>query len=85
MSDVRFVNLYSGSSGNCTFVRTPDVSLIFDAGRSAAYLKKSLLAIGDSIENINAIFIKPFYLMVARQMVTYLAHNLKRGPPIGFI
>ncbi|MBR2370598.1 MAG: MBL fold metallo-hydrolase [Clostridia bacterium] len=53
----RFINLYSGSSGNCTYIRTPDVRLLFDAGRSALFLKRSLESVGERIEDINAIFI----------------------------
>ena len=53
----RFINLYSGSSGNCTYIKTPDVALLFDAGRSAAYLKRALESVGESIDAVSALFL----------------------------
>lgn len=53
----RFINLYSGSSGNSTYIKTPDAELLFDAGKSAKALKTALCGIGADIKNIDAVFI----------------------------
>lgn len=56
-TEFRFVNLYSGSSGNATYIRTPDVRILIDAGKSAKALKCALNSIGEEISDIDAIFI----------------------------
>ena len=53
----RIVSLYSGSGGNSTFIRIGDIALLIDAGKSARALCRALTDIGESIENISAIFI----------------------------
>lgn len=53
----RFINLYSGSSGNSTYIKTKDAELLFDAGKSAKALKTALSSIGADIKNIDAVFI----------------------------
>lgn len=55
--EFRFVNLYSGSSGNSTYIRTPDTEILIDAGKSAKALKCALCDIGEDISNIEAIFV----------------------------
>lgn len=55
--EFRFVNLYSGSSGNATYIKTPDVRILIDAGKSAKALKCALSGIGEDISGIDAIFI----------------------------
>ncbi|MBQ3489519.1 MAG: MBL fold metallo-hydrolase [Clostridia bacterium] len=49
--------LYSGSSGNCIYVKTEDAEILFDAGVSARAVEKGLNAIGSSLSNIHAIFV----------------------------
>lgn len=49
--------LGSGSSGNCTFIATSRVKLLLDAGFSRAQTVKRLLAIGESLEDIDALII----------------------------
>lgn len=56
-AEFRFVNLYSGSSGNATYIRTPDAEILIDAGKSAKALKCALNGIGEDISNIDAIFV----------------------------
>lgn len=56
-AEFRFVNLYSGSSGNSTYIRTPDVEILIDAGKSAKALRCALSDIGEDISNIGAIFV----------------------------
>ncbi|MBE6664655.1 MAG: MBL fold metallo-hydrolase [Ruminococcaceae bacterium] len=49
--------LYSGSSGNCIYVKTADAEILFDAGVSARAVEKGLNAIGSSLSRIHAIFV----------------------------
>lgn len=49
--------LYSGSSGNATFVGNSEGGVLIDAGVSCKSIKTALEAIGQSIETIRAIFI----------------------------
>lgn len=57
MSDYRIVTLYSGSSGNSTFISSHGTSILIDAGKSAKTLCCALREIGSDIEEIDAIFI----------------------------
>lgn len=49
--------LYSGSSGNATFVGNSEGGVLVDAGVSCKSIKTALEAIGQSVETIRAIFI----------------------------
>ena len=49
--------LGSSSSGNCTFIATGRVKLLLDAGFSRAQTAKRLLAIGETLEDIDALVI----------------------------
>lgn len=49
--------LFSGSSGNCVYVKDGKTEILIDAGKSALAVEKSLASIGTSIENISAIFV----------------------------
>ncbi len=53
----KFYTLYSGSGGNCSYIRVGESAILIDAGKSARALCRSLEAIGESIETVNAIFI----------------------------
>lgn len=55
--DIKIVNLYSGSKGNCTFISSQKTSFLIDAGKSAKTLCDALTAIGEDIRNISAIFV----------------------------
>lgn len=57
MSNITAYTLYSGSSGNCIYVKTPDAEILFDAGVSARAVEKGLKAVGSSLSNIRAIFV----------------------------
>ena len=57
MSKYRLVSLYSGSEGNCTYISSGNTAVLVDAGKSARTLCQKLCEIGESIENIDAIFI----------------------------
>lgn len=49
--------LFSGSSGNCIYVRNGATEILIDAGKSATAIERSLTALGSSIKNIDAIFL----------------------------
>ncbi len=49
--------LSSGSKGNCTYVQTQDVKFLIDCGLSIKETEKRLNQIGESLSNINFIFI----------------------------
>ncbi len=49
--------LFSGSSGNCVYVKNEDTEILIDAGRSCGAIEKSLGALGTSLSRIKAIFV----------------------------
>ena len=55
--DFKAFVLYSGSSGNSVFVRVGESAILIDAGKSARALCNALRSIGESIDEIDAIFI----------------------------
>lgn len=57
MQNCKICCLYSGSKGNCTFVSANGAKILIDAGKSAKALKAALVSIGESIDDIDAIFI----------------------------
>jgi phosphoribosyl 1,2-cyclic phosphodiesterase len=54
---IKICSLYSGSKGNSILVRSERARILVDAGKSARALVSALESIGESIENIDAIFI----------------------------
>lgn len=54
---LRFSLLGSGSSGNALLVATPEGSILVDAGLSFKRLNERAAAIGESLENLRAVFI----------------------------
>lgn len=57
MNNYTVCNLYSGSKGNSTFICADGVKILIDAGKSAKTLISVLNQIGESIDEIDAIFI----------------------------
>lgn len=57
MQNIRFISLFSGSSGNCTAICCGGDTILFDAGRSAKAIKNSLNARGVDAASVRAIFI----------------------------
>ncbi len=57
MSEIKICTLYSGSSGNCVYISSPETSILIDAGRSARTLLASLTAAGGDPFEIEAIFV----------------------------
>ena len=49
--------LFSGSSGNCVYVKDKNTEILIDAGKSAGAIEKSLTALNSSLYNIKGIFL----------------------------
>lgn len=49
--------LFSGSDGNCIYVKNEDTEILIDAGKSCASTEKALNALGTSLCNIKEIFV----------------------------
>lgn len=49
--------LFSGSSGNCTYIKSKKTEILIDAGRSERAIELALNSIGSSLKSISHIFI----------------------------
>ena len=54
---IRFCNLYSGSSGNSTFIEYNDTKILIDAGVSCQKIIKALAELGVTLDQIDGIII----------------------------
>ena len=54
---LNFCSLYSGSSGNCLFVKTDKTKILVDCGTSLKKVQEGLITIGEKIEDIDAILV----------------------------
>ncbi len=54
---LNFCSLYSGSSGNCLFVKTENTKILVDCGTSLKKIQEGLIQIDERIENIDAILV----------------------------
>ena len=54
---IRFCNLFSGSSGNCTYIESDSTKILIDAGVSCQRITKALASIGVDFDEISAILI----------------------------
>lgn len=54
---IKFCNLYSGSSGNSTYIETSTTKLLIDAGVSCQKISKALESLSSSLNEINGILI----------------------------
>ena len=54
---LKLCNLFSGSTGNCTFIGTNQVKILVDAGVCARSIERALREIGESPEDIDAILV----------------------------
>lgn len=54
---IRFCNLYSGSSGNSTYIEYNDTKILVDAGVSCQKILKGLAELGVKLEDISGILI----------------------------
>ncbi|MDD6799488.1 MAG: MBL fold metallo-hydrolase [Firmicutes bacterium] len=50
-------SLFSGSKGNCFFIRAGDDSILVDAGASARATEAALKALGSSLSSVKAVFV----------------------------
>lgn len=57
MEDLQFCTLYSGSKGNCTYIRAGGDAVLIDAGRSLRALCDGLSAVGSDISRVRAVFV----------------------------
>ncbi|MDR3228038.1 MAG: MBL fold metallo-hydrolase [Puniceicoccales bacterium] len=53
----RFHILASSSAGNCGLLVTPNARILIDAGISATRIRRALAAVGEKLEDIDAVFI----------------------------
>ena len=54
---IKFCNLFSGSSGNSTYIESEKSKILIDAGVSCQKISKALASIGVELDEINAILI----------------------------
>lgn len=54
---LKFCSLYSGSSGNCLFVKSKNTNILIDCGASCKKICEGLASINSSIEDIDAILV----------------------------
>ena len=54
---LKFCSLYSGSSGNCQYIKTKNTTIIVDAGLSGKRIQQEIVNIGEDPNKIDAIFI----------------------------
>ncbi len=54
---MEFCSLYSGSSGNCQFIKTEKIKILVDAGLSGKKIEQSLKSIDENPADIKAIFV----------------------------
>ncbi|MEL7649400.1 MAG: MBL fold metallo-hydrolase [Sedimentibacter sp.] len=54
---LKFCSLYSGSSGNCQYIKTENTTILVDAGLSGKKIQQEIVNIGEDPKKIDAIFI----------------------------
>ena len=54
---IKFCNLFSGSSGNSTYIESPTTKLLIDAGVSCQKITKALDSLNSSVKEIDGILI----------------------------
>lgn len=54
---LKFCSLYSGSSGNCQYIKTENTTILVDAGLSGKKIQQEIMNIGEDPKKINALFI----------------------------
>lgn len=55
--NLKFCSLYSGSSGNCQFIKTEKTVILVDAGLSGKKIQQEMIKIGEDPQKIDAIFV----------------------------
>lgn len=54
---LKFCSLFSGSSGNCQFIKSDKTTILVDAGLSGKKIQQEMINIGEDPKKIDAIFI----------------------------
>ncbi len=54
---MEFCSLFSGSSGNCQYIKTENTTILVDAGLSGKKIQQEIVNIGEDPKKIDAIFI----------------------------
>jgi len=54
---IEFCNLFSGSSGNCSLVKTKHTKILIDCGSSGKKIEESIHSIDEHLEDIDAILV----------------------------
>ena len=54
---IEFCNLFSGSSGNCSLIRTNHTKILVDCGNSGKRIEQSIQSIDEHLEDIDAILV----------------------------
>lgn len=54
---LKFCSLYSGSSGNCQFIKSEKTTILVDAGLSGKKIQQEMINLGEDPKKIDAIFI----------------------------
>ena len=54
---MEFCSLFSGSSGNCQYIKTENTTILVDAGLSGKKIQQEIVNIGENPKKIDAIFI----------------------------
>ena len=54
---MEIISVQSGSNGNCIYVETGDIRLLFDAGISGVQVRKRLADHGRDVEDVNAVVV----------------------------
>ncbi len=76
---MRIISLQSGSNGNCIYVETGDVALLFDAGISGTQVRERLARHGLDVSNVAAVVISHDHADHSRSMGIY---RRKFGLPV---
>ncbi len=54
---LKFCSLFSGSSGNCQYIKTENTTILVDAGLSGKKIQQEIVNIGEDPKKVDAIFI----------------------------
>ena len=57
MEPIKYAPLFSGSSGNCAFLRAGELRLLIDAGLPLCNIEQALESIGESTRDVDALLI----------------------------
>ena len=57
LQKMEFCNLFSGSSGNCSLLKTKKTKLLIDCGNSGKRIEQSIQSIDEHLEDIDAILV----------------------------